>query len=393
MAPVPRAVGRARGCGPRMGAIRRHGLRHARRRVGCLASGRERPAHRPRSQQVRGHRERWAVHLHRRARGQLQGHGHPPRVQHRDPHGGRDRYRRRRGAVHDAQDHPPRRGGGRHREQGRVLAGQRPGHHERGEQRDDRGLARAELRRPAAVGPRPERHPDVGARHQHHEPAGNVHAVQLAARAARRAVHLPGLLRADPLGLRSVQPLRHQADRGRARPGLGGVGRQRADRRGEHHHQDAARGAGRKRHPRAPAWSRRGTERIPGTRTAASATYSAAPNDRWSFRVAGGYFKSDAFSRPIGTIPRRDPSAGQRHPYRRRHLPRLREPGHEPAQVRSARRPGADGRRTHHLLGRVRRARRASSTPASGPSTCRTAPISATAAWGSPRVASASPPS
>ena len=35
----------------------------------------------------------------------------------------------------------------------------------------------------------------------------------------------------------------------------------------------------------------------------ASASYSAAPNDRWSYRVAGGYFSSDAYSRPTGTIP------------------------------------------------------------------------------------------
>jgi outer membrane receptor protein involved in Fe transport len=35
----------------------------------------------------------------------------------------------------------------------------------------------------------------------------------------------------------------------------------------------------------------------------ASATYSAAPNDRWSYRIAGGYFQSDAFSRPTGAIP------------------------------------------------------------------------------------------
>ncbi len=35
----------------------------------------------------------------------------------------------------------------------------------------------------------------------------------------------------------------------------------------------------------------------------ASATWSAAPNDRWSYRIAGGYFQSDAFSRPTGSIP------------------------------------------------------------------------------------------
>ena len=40
-----------------------------------------------------------------------------------------------------------------------------------------------------------------------------------------------------------------------------------------------------------------------GNSYGASATYSAAPNDRWSYRVAGGYFQSDAYSRPTGRIP------------------------------------------------------------------------------------------
>jgi outer membrane receptor protein involved in Fe transport len=35
----------------------------------------------------------------------------------------------------------------------------------------------------------------------------------------------------------------------------------------------------------------------------ANGTWSAAPNDRWSYRIAAGYFQSDAFSRPTGTIP------------------------------------------------------------------------------------------
>src|SRR4030095_11044456 len=44
----------------------------------------------------------------------------------------------------------------------------------------------------------------------------------------------------------------------------------------------------------------------------ANATYSQAPNDKWSYRVSAGYFNSDPFSRPTGTIPviqdPRDPS-------------------------------------------------------------------------------------
>jgi outer membrane receptor protein involved in Fe transport len=35
----------------------------------------------------------------------------------------------------------------------------------------------------------------------------------------------------------------------------------------------------------------------------AAASYSAAPGDRWSYRIAGGYFESDAYSRPTGSIP------------------------------------------------------------------------------------------
>ena len=41
------------------------------------------------------------------------------------------------------------------------------------------------------------------------------------------------------------QPPRDQADRGRPRPGLRGLGRQRDDRRRQRHHQDAARAGGR----------------------------------------------------------------------------------------------------------------------------------------------------
>ncbi len=35
----------------------------------------------------------------------------------------------------------------------------------------------------------------------------------------------------------------------------------------------------------------------------ANASFSAAPNSVWSYRVSGGYFNSDAFPRPAGTIP------------------------------------------------------------------------------------------
>ena len=35
----------------------------------------------------------------------------------------------------------------------------------------------------------------------------------------------------------------------------------------------------------------------------ANATFAAAPNSVWSYRVSGGYFNADAFPRPAGTIP------------------------------------------------------------------------------------------
>jgi outer membrane receptor protein involved in Fe transport len=41
----------------------------------------------------------------------------------------------------------------------------------------------------------------------------------------------------------------------------------------------------------------------PGGIFGANATFAAAPNAVWSYRVSGGYFRSDAFPRPTGTIP------------------------------------------------------------------------------------------
>ena len=34
-----------------------------------------------------------------------------------------------------------------------------------------------------------------------------------------------------------------------------------------------------------------------------SLSYAGAPNDKWSYRIAGGYYNSDAYSRPTGQIP------------------------------------------------------------------------------------------
>ena len=72
----------------------------------------------------------------------------------------------------------------------------------------------------------------------------SVDALDLAAGARRRPQHLPRLLRVHRVGLPAGEPGRDQADRGHPRPGLGHLGRQRAQRRRERHHQDAARDPG-----------------------------------------------------------------------------------------------------------------------------------------------------
>ena len=250
----------------------------------------------------------------------------------------------------------------------------------------------------------PERDPDVGPRHQHDEPPGHDHPGQLAARAARRPLDLPRLLRPGALGLRAPEPVRDQADRGGARPGLGGVGRQRPDRRREHHHQVA------RATPRASTSTCRAASSTATTaraRTTAPAT-STAPTSRtprprarsWSYRLSAGYFNSDPFSRPTGTraarlpSPRRRPLPnGQRERCRRLSRPggalsrgprvagasRTTAPASPRSTCASTRSWARRQRRPHHLPGRLRGHRPASSTPASVPSTSRAARTWATA--------------
>ena len=126
----------------------------------------------------------------------------------------------------------------------RAGARECAGHGHADRQPHDRELPGHQLRRPAAGRPRPQRHADLGPRHQHHLPRRDRHARHVAARAGRRPQHLPGLLRLRGVGLPADRPAGDQADRGHPRPGVGGVGRQRAHRRGQHHHQDTARIAG-----------------------------------------------------------------------------------------------------------------------------------------------------
>ena len=190
-----------------------------------------------------------------------------------------------------------------------------------------------------------------------------AHARQLAARAARRPLDLPRLLRPRPLGLRALEPGRHQADRGGARSGLGGVGRQRPDRRRQHHHQDAARGAqgiNLTLHRRASstATRARAQARAAGTLYGAQLQLSRArPTTSWSYRLAAGYFNSDPLPRPVGhaSPSSRDP-AGQpgARPIGGGDLPATFENQGTSQPKVDARRPGAAQRRPHHLQRRLR---------------------------------------
>ena len=133
-----------------------------------------------------------------------------------------------------------------------------------------------------------------------------------------------------------------------------------------------------------------GSERRTATATAYGAATSASPGRRtrrMSWKLSAGYFNSDPFSRPAGTVP------GSAHPLgaipcgrqgrRSRHATggapypadsaqgtpgtHFREPRHQPAEGRPARRPGVQRRRPPDLQRRLRRHRRASSTPGIGP--------------------------
>ena len=59
-----------------------------------------------------------------------------------------------------------------------------------------------------------------------------------------------------------------------------------------------------------------------------SFSYANAINDTWSYRLNGGYFNSDPYSRPVGNVPARLPSPGGSTPAARRRAPRC--PGASP---------------------------------------------------------------
>ena len=114
----------------------------------------------------------------------------------------------------------------------------------------DRDRAVAELRRAAPRGARREHHAGLRPRHQRDEPRRHRHARHRPARAARRPQPVSGLLRLRHVGLPAGQPERDQADRSDPRAGVGGLGRQRAQRRRQRDHQVAARDAGHERRAR-----------------------------------------------------------------------------------------------------------------------------------------------
>ena len=89
--------------------------------------------------------------------------------------------------------------------------------------------------------------PILGARRQRHDPRRDGHAFRFIAGSAGRALHLPGLLRVRRMGFPADRSAGDQADRGDSRPGVGCVGRECHDRRGQCHHENAARDAGHER--------------------------------------------------------------------------------------------------------------------------------------------------
>ena len=160
--------------------------------------------------------------------------------------------------------------------------------------------------------------------------ARDRHAGDRAARAARRPQPLPGLLRLRDVGLPAGEPQRDQAGRSDPRAGVGGVGRQRAQRRRQRDHQVAARDAG---HERDVRLRRRSiARRTTTTRTAASLVYSAARTRRRSTIAGRSSCRAAATrrtrcARPTGVDSRHRPAHGT-------HVSGLREHGHDAAEVR-----------------------------------------------------------
>ena len=357
--PAPAAVGGARAVG--------HRLRHRRRFLRRRRARRDRRPHRARRQPDDGDGRRRRIQLPERRRRNLRADGDARRLCDGDAQRRQRRIDRprRRPADHAVARHAGR-DRGRERQPRRHRARRRAGDDERDHQRDAGEHAGAELRRSAARRAGRQRDPDVGARHQPHQPAGDLDAVQLGARARRRTIGLPRFLRSRALGLRADQSRRRQAGRGDPRAGVGGVGRQRADRRRQHHHQVAARAEGRdggaerrRLQPRCRVRRRQGTgrdlRRERDLRRRAE-QYLVVPRvgRLLQLRRLSAADRTDSCDHPSARSDddRRRCAVSSRRPRRHRHG--IREPRHQPAEVRRPRRSG-DRRRPDHLRRRRRR--------------------------------------
>ena len=103
-----------------------------------------------------------------------------------------------------------------------------------------------------------------------------------------------------------VEPRRDQAHRGDPRSGVGRLGRQRAERRHQRHHQVAARECPgrRSRSAAAPSIAMSATfSASSGSLFYVRGTHAQVVNDRWAYKFSAGTFDSDAFARPAGLIP------------------------------------------------------------------------------------------
>ena len=192
-----------------------------------------------------------------------------------------------------------------------------------------------------------------------------VDAGHLAAGADRRPQPLPRFLRLRRVGFPADEPQRDPADRGDPRAGVGGVGRQRAE-RGRQLHLEDARASWPATAPRigVGTFDRDVTGRH-GAETGALCTVNAHARARGQrslgrTRCRRGSTRPDAYC-----------AADRHHRRRRRHaVSVVRQHGHEPAEVRrAASTTTAPTATTSCRSPAATPAPRASSTPASGRST------------------------
>ena len=122
------------------------------------------------------------------------------------------------------------------------------------------------------------------------------------------------------MGLPAGEPERDQADRGDPRTGVGGLGRQRAERRRQRHHEVAARDGRHELHDRRSAASAAtSTNDSAETRARSSTingTHAQAVNDRWAYKLSAGGYTSGSDAAADRIIPCAIPSGkGTKYPY------------------------------------------------------------------------------